>query len=180
MQNWAEHLLRLVLLFKKGGGCMEINLTQVVGEIVIHNANSPSAAKRLEQMRPQIMNYLSDNCLYIFRQKVAEVYQINSFRTNIVPLDRFLGSVVSQINGWSCKIFFDEQIINWEDAKGDPIYKINYTQNEESEVHDLYSYWQTPIEGKREDDYYTREAIEAIAKFVTTDFVTFIKQLIRR
>ena len=61
---------------------MEINLTQIVGETVIRNANSPSAAKRLEQMRPQIMNYLSDNCLYIFRQKVAEVYQINSFRKN--------------------------------------------------------------------------------------------------
>ena len=82
-----------------GGGRMEINLTQIVGETVIRNANSPSAAKRLEQMRPQIMNYLSDNCLYIFRQKVAEVYQINSFRKNIVPLDRFLGSVVSQIDG---------------------------------------------------------------------------------
>lgn len=159
---------------------MEINLTQIVGETVIRSANSPSAAKRLEQMRPQIMNYLSDNCLYIFRQKVAEVYQINSFRKNIVPLDRFLGSVVSQIDGWSCKIFFDEKMINWEDLKGNPIYKINYMGKEESEVRDLYSYWQTPIEGKREDDYYTREAIEAIAKFVTTDFVTFIKQPIRR
>ena len=44
----------------------------------------------------------------------------------------------------------------------------------------MFEYWQTPIDGLREDDYYTREAVEEIAKFVVTDFVNFVKQLIRR
>lgn len=158
---------------------MEIDLTQVINEAV-KKVDSFSGMQRLERLRPQIMNYLSDNCLNLFRQKVAEVYQINSFRKNIVPLDRFLGSVLTQIDGWSCKIFFDEKTINWSDKDGGPIYKIAYSNKEEDTVNRLYDYWQTPIENKREDDYYTREAVEAITKFITTDFVNFIKQLIRR
>lgn len=158
---------------------MEIDLTQVINEAV-KKVDSFSGMQRLERLRPQIMNYLSDNCLNLFRQKVAEVYQINSFRKNIVPLDRFLGSVLTQIDGWSCKIFFDEKTINWSDKDGGPIYKIAYSNKEEATVNRLYDYWQTPIENKREDDYYTREAVEAITKFITTDFVNFIKQLIRR
>ena len=159
---------------------MEIDLTKMVGEIMLRTANSPLVAKKLELLRPQIMSYLSDNCLSIFRQKVAEVYQINSFRKNVVPLDRFLGSVIAQVDKWSCKIFFDEKIINWVDGKGNPIYKINYSNGDEPKVQNLFEYWQTPIDGLREDDYYTREAVEEIAKFVVTDFVNFVKGLIRR
>ena len=73
---------------------MEIDLTQVITEAV-NKANSSFGLQRLEHLRPQIMKYLSDNCLHLFRQKVAEVYQINSFRKNIVPLERFLGSVLT-------------------------------------------------------------------------------------
>ena len=65
---------------------MEIDLTQVITEAV-NKANSSFGLQRLEHLRPQIMKYLSDNCLHLFRQKVAEVYQINSFRKNIVPLE---------------------------------------------------------------------------------------------
>lgn len=158
---------------------MEIDLTQVINEAV-KKADSFSSVQRLERLRPQIMNYLSDNCLNLFRQKVAEVYQINSFRKNVVPLDRFLGSVLTQIDGWSCKILFDEKAIEWSDKDGGSIYKIAYSNQENATVNRLYDYWQTPIENKREDDYYTREAIGAITKFITTDFVNFIRQLIRR
>ena len=158
---------------------MEIDLTQAI-TTAVEKANSPFGLQRLEHLRPQIMEYLSDNCLHLFRQKVAEVYQINSFRKNIVPLERFLGSVLTQVDGGSCKIFFDEKTINWSDKDGGPIYKIAYSNKEEATVNRLYDYWQTPIENKREDDYYTREAVEAITKFITTDFVNYIKQLIRR
>ena len=100
--------------------------------------------RKLEKVRIPCMNYLKENALRIFKEKITEVYKINSDRIQVIDLPLFLKTVTIQDKDkWSFDIFIDEDLLNFKTKSGEQIYQYSndgmfYTNNEE--VHNLDEY----------------------------------------
>ena len=135
--------------------------------------------RKLEKVRIPCMNYLKENALRIFKEKITEVYKINSDRIQVIDLPLFLKTVTIQDKDkWSFDIFIDEDLLNFKTQSGEQIYQYSndgmfYTNNEE--VHNLDEYWHDPIAGKREYLYYRDLALNEIQDFIKTKFVQYVQ-----
>lgn len=137
--------------------------------------------RKLEKVRIPCMNYLKENALRIFKEKITEVYKINSDRIQVIDLPLFLKTVkIVERGPWSFTIATDEDELIFKTKSGESIYQ--YTDNGTSftnglgkEVHNLNEYWHDPIEGKREYLYYRDLALNEIQSFIKTKFVQYVQ-----
>ena len=137
--------------------------------------------RKLEKVRIPCMNYLRENALRIFKEKITEVYKINSDRIQVIDLPLFLKAVkIVEKGPWSFTIATDEDELIFKTKSGEPIYQ--YTDNGASfvnglgkEVHNLNEYWHDPIAGKREYLYYRDLALNEIQDFIKTKFVQYVQ-----
>ena len=135
--------------------------------------------RKLEKVRIPCMNYLKENALRIFKEKITEVYKINSDRIQVIDLPLFLKTVTIQDKDkWSFDIFIDEDLLNFKTKSGEQIYQYSndgmfYTNNEE--VHNLDEYWHSPINGKSENNWYKIEIWKELNTFLKNDFTQYVK-----
>ena len=137
--------------------------------------------RKLEKVRVPCMNYLKENALRIFKEKITEVYKINSDRIQVIDLPLFLKAVkIVDDNKWGFNIFVDEDMLNYKTKSGEPIYQYSnngmFSDTYGQEVHNWQEYWHNPISGIPEEDWYLNIATEDIEKFIKNDFVVFIKK----
>ena len=136
--------------------------------------------QKLEQVRVPCMNYLKENALKIFKEKITEVYKINSDRIQVVDLPLFLKAVkIRDIDNWSFGVSIDESLINFQTKSGEPIYQYSnnglYPNSEGEEVHNLKQYWHSPINGISEPEWYGREFVRSVTQLINKDFINFVK-----
>lgn len=135
--------------------------------------------RKLEKVRIPCMNYLKENALRIFKEKITEVYKINSDRIQVIDLPLFLKTVTIQDKDkWSFDIFIDEDLLNFKTKSGEQIYQYSndgmfYTNNEE--VRNLDEYWHSPINGKSENNWYKIEIWKELNTFLKNDFTQYVK-----
>jgi len=139
--------------------------------------------RKLEKVRIPCMNYLKENALRIFKEKITEVYKINSDRIQVIDLPLFLKAVkIVDTDGWSFNISADEDLLNYKTKSGEPIYQYSnngmYGDTYGKEVHNWKEYWHDPINGVHEEDWYLEVASEDIEKFIKNDFIKFVKDKI--
>lgn len=137
--------------------------------------------RRLEEVRVPCMNYLKENALRIFKEKITEVYKINHDRIQVIDLPLFLKAIkIVGDNKWGFNIFVDEDMLSYKTKSGEPIYQYSnngmFGDTYGQEVHNWREYWHDPINGIPEEDWYLNIATEDIEKFIKNDFVTFIKK----
>ena len=111
--------------------------------------------RKLEKVRIPCMNYLKENALRIFKEKITEVYKINSDRIQVIDLPLFLKAVkVIDIDKWSFGIMIDENLLKYKTKSGEPIYQYSnngmYPDTYGEEVHNLNEYWHDPIMNQNE------------------------------
>lgn len=131
------------------------------------------------------LNVLGQYAIKSVQQRLAEVYAINvpkliSGERNYIPLRDLQSAVSVTINKtkWSLTIFIKEDLISFEDSRGQPIYPIDAAVKERVEIIDtLQDYWQLPIQGKREDQYYISRAMDDIVKYINKDFTNYVQKL---
>ncbi len=137
-----------------------------------------------DSIRKPIIEYLKENSLRILRNEIVKVYEINSFRQQIIELPRFLESVkVKETGKWAINIFVDEEELRFITESGDPIYQLSYGEyiNENNDtVHNLREYFRTPINGIPEEEYYINHAVMGIREFIKTDFKVFVTKLLSK
>lgn len=142
--------------------------------------------QKLEKVRIPCMDYLKENALRIFKEKITEVYKINSDRIQVIDLPLFLKAVKIIDKGpWSFTIVTDENQLVFKTESGEPIYQ--YTNNGKSfvnglgkEVRNLDEYWHDPIAGKREYLYYRDLALNEIQNFIKTKFIQYVQDMLNR
>ena len=139
--------------------------------------------RKLEKVRIPCMNYLKENALRIFKEKITEVYKINHDRIQVIDLPLFLKAVkVIKSDGWSFNISVDEDLLNYKNKSGEPIYQYSnnglYGGTYGEEVRNWEEYWHAPINGVHEEDWYLEAASEDIEKFIKNDFIKFVKDKI--
>nr|DAG57983.1 MAG TPA: hypothetical protein [Caudoviricetes sp.] len=139
--------------------------------------------RKLEKVRVPCMNYLKENALRIFKEKITEVYKINSDRIQVIDLPLFLKAVkIVDTDGWSFNIFVDEKLLNYKTKSGELIYQYSnngmYGNVYGKEVHSWKEYWHSPINGVHEEDWYLEVASGDIEKFIKNDFIKFVKDKI--
>ena len=84
--------------------------------------------RKLEKVRIPCMNYLKENALRIFKEKITEVYKINSDRIQVIDLPLFLKAAkIVDANRWSFNISVDEDLLNYKTKSGESIYQ--YSNN---------------------------------------------------
>ena len=140
--------------------------------------------RKLEKVRVPCMNYLKENALRIFKEKIIEVYQINSDRIQVIDLPLFLRAIKTyDIDKWSFSIKIDEDLLNFKTKSGEQIYQ--YTDGGKmfaggygEEVHNLREYWHSPIMSLSESDWYKDEFAKTISEFLKSDFINFVKNKI--
>ena len=136
--------------------------------------------RKLEKVRIPCMNYLKENVLRIFKEKITEVYEINHDRIQVIDLPLFLKAAkIANTGGWSFNISVDEDLLNYKTKSGEPIYQYSnkgmYKDTYGKEVHKWEEYWHYPINGIHEEDWYLEVASEDIEKFIKNDFIKFVK-----
>lgn len=136
--------------------------------------------RKLEKVRIPCMDYLKENALRIFKEKITEVYKINSDRIQVIDLPLFLKAAkIVDTDGWSFNISVDEDLLNYKTKSGEPIYQYSnngmYGDTYGKEVHNWKEYWHDPINGVHEEDWYLEVASEDIEKFIKNDFIKFVK-----
>lgn len=135
--------------------------------------------RKLEKVRIPCMNYLKENALRIFKEKITEVYKINSDRIQVIDLPLFLKTVTIQDKDkWSFDIFIDEDLLNFKTKSGEQIYQYSndgmfYTNNEE--VRNLDEYWHSPINGESENNWYKIEIWKELNTFLKNDFTQYVR-----
>ena len=139
--------------------------------------------RKLEKVRIPCMNYLKENALRIFKEKITEVYKINSDRIQVIDLPLFLKAVkIVDADGWSFNISVDEDLLNYKTKSSEPIYQYSnngmYGDTYGKKVHNWKEYWHDPINGVHEEDWYLEVASEDIEKFIKNDFIKFVKDKI--
>lgn len=126
------------------------------------------------------LNYLQQKTKKILELKIAEVYSINSFRKQVLPLEVMYNSIkIENLGAGRFSIFVDDSYIVWKTVKGNNIYQIvngENKQEEDQQVRSLQEYWQTPIQRKREDDYYFNETLKEIDIFIKEEFIPWVKR----
>lgn len=136
--------------------------------------------RKLEAIRVPCMNYLKENALRIFKEKITEVYTINSDRIQVIDLPLFLRTVKAvDKTPWSFKIVVDENLLNFQTKSGEQIYQYThggtmYSDGVGEEVHSLSEYWHSPIANQVEDDWYKNEAAYDMSDFIKNNFIKFI------
>ena len=149
----------------------------------IKNKKMINLEQRLEKCRPLLIKYLSENSLEILQKKIREVYSINSWRKQIIPIEVFLNSVkVVNTGNWSFDLIVDEKELEYITATGEPIYQGYYEGVYENtygrKVESLNDYWHTPIGGMKENIYYIKNAVKEIMEFIKTDFTKYAVKLL--
>ena len=141
--------------------------------------------RKLEKIRIPCMNYLKENALRIFKEKITEVYEINHDRIQVIDLPLFLKAVkIVDIDKWSFSISVDEDLLSYRTKSGEPIYQYSNNDMYENaygkEVRNLNEYWHAPIDGKREYLYYKDLAFRKIQDFIKVKFVQYVQDLLNR
>jgi hypothetical protein len=137
--------------------------------------------RKLEKVRIPCMNYLKENALRIFKEKITEVYKINSDRIQVIDLPLFLKAVkIIDRGSWGFTIKTEEDELDFKTKSGEPIYQYtdagrSYVDGMGKEVHNLDEYWHSPINGRREYEYYKNEAINDIQDFINTKFILYVQ-----
>lgn len=139
---------------------------------------------KLEEVRIPCMNYLKENALRIFKEKITEVYKINSDRIQVIDLPLFLRAIKTyDIDKWSFSIKIDEDLLDFKTRSGEQIYQ--YTDGGKmfaggygEEVRNLREYWHSPIMSLSESDWYKGEFTKTISEFLKSDFINFAKNKI--
>lgn len=136
--------------------------------------------RRLEEVRVPCMNYLKENALRIFKEKITEVYKINHDRIQVIDLPLFLKTVKTiDIDKWSFKVFIDEDLLNFKTKSGEQIYQYSnnglFMDGYGDEATNLSEYWHTPISSQKENDWYKQEFTDEFIKFIKKDFIEFVK-----
>lgn len=122
----------------------------------------------------------------IYGDKIAEVYHINSFRQQIVPLPRMYDSIMIQPTNEGLRVFIDDEHITWLTGTGGEIFQIpdpltGYVPEPGSLVDNIEEYWRTPIYGDiRENEYYVTQARDEIERYFKTKFMDWLVKEIRR
>lgn len=149
----------------------------------IKSKEIPNLERQLEKCHPKLIKYLSENSLNILKQKIIEVYAINDWRKQVIPIEIFLRAVkITNIGKWSFDLIVDTNELKYITAEGQPIYQGYYEGIYENtygkRVNNFLDYWHTPIDHIREDIYYTNNAIKEITEFIKTDFVKYAMKLL--
>lgn len=140
--------------------------------------------RKLEKVRVPCMNYLKENALRIFKEKITEVYQINSDRIQVIDLPLFLRAIKTyDIDKWSFSIKIDEDLLDFKTKSGEQIYQYTdggkmFANGYGEEVHNLREYWHSPIMSLSESDWYKGEFAKTISEFLKSDFINFVKNKI--
>lgn len=149
----------------------------------IKNKEIQNFEQQLEACRPKLIKYLSENSLNILKEKITEVYSINNWRHQIIPLELFLEAVkITNIKEWSFDIIVDEKVLNYVTSDGQPVYQGYYEGIYDNtygkRVTNLREYWHTPINNISENIYYINGAIKEIVEFIKNDFVIYAKKIL--
>ena len=139
--------------------------------------------RKLEKVRVPCMNYLEENALRIFKEKITEVYKINHDRIQVIDLPLFLKAVkVIDIDKWSFGIMIDENLLNYKTKSGELIYQYSnngmYPDTYGEEVRNLNEYWHDPIMNQNEINWYKGQFSDSINSFMNKDFINFVKNKI--
>lgn len=142
--------------------------------------------RKLEKVRIPCMNYLKENALRIFKEKITEVYKINSDRIQVIDLPLFLDTIkVIDTGPWSISLYIDEDMLQFKTKSGDQIYQYTnngtmFVEGKGEEVHNLDEYFHSPINGLREFDYYKNESMKEISRFIVSKFLDFVKDKVNK
>lgn len=131
------------------------------------------------QIKTPLLERFREYVIKAYCEALGEVYYINSFRTNVVPLVNLQERVVAYyVDEYRLKVDLDEETIVFEDKMGDPVYRIKKGYGDEGPVENLNEYWRTPVRGVREDRYYTQEIIERVENYLSGAFHKMIRKQI--
>ncbi len=138
--------------------------------------------KKKDIEKKRLLTELGNKAIEIFKEQIAAVYSINSKfhpQKNYVPLEEMQESISCEVitSPPAVIIFLDESKIEWKDYRGREVHEIVSEEEyflskfREKEVRSFDRHWKTPIEGKKENEYFFEKSKEEIKKYISTDFV---------
>lgn len=128
------------------------------------------------QIGRPLLGRFREYIIKVFKEVLGEVYYVNGFRTNVVPLINLQERLIAYFDGnYRVKIDLDEDMIVFKDKTGEPVYRIKKGYGDEGPVEYMDQYWRTPINGLREDEYYTREITERVDYYLSHTFQKMIR-----
>lgn len=135
---------------------------------------------KIEKIRIPCMKYLEEKSIEIFKNKISEVYKINSDRLQVIDLPLLLKTVnIVEEGKWGFSINMDEDLLNYKTKSGEQIYQYSnnglFMNTINKPVTNMKEYWHAPIGGIMEENWYISEVSKEIVDFIKKDFIKFVK-----
>lgn len=156
---------------------LEINFNEILGKKI-----ASAIDFWFQKNGNRCLDYLKQGVVQILESKIAEVYDINYFRKQIVPLERLYQSIeIKNLNKGSFSVFLNDSTVLWKTERGENIYQIgNNSIARTNTVTNFEEYWKTPIKNIPEDDFFIENTLKDIDVFVSDNFIPWVRKEIKK